>query len=292
MVRIGIGSDSIGKSRQLRIDGIMCKGFDQLMTLMPQIWLTPDMDRLFMDSATGRRRFLDRFSAYLNIAHAKALTTYEKSMRERNRLLQEEHYDERWLKGLESTMANTAIQITEIRLNAVNALSNGLEHIKHPHFPKADISLQCDISIDLQTFSPIEVQEKFQSTLYKNRALDAAAKRCLKGVHRSDIIIHHREKDMPAANCSTGEQKALLLGLILAQAHILKVETKVVPMLLLDEVTAHLDMTRRNALFETINTLGSQAWITGVDAHIFSSFSKNATHLQVVNGKVVPIDII
>jgi DNA replication and repair protein RecF len=285
-IQIGVGIDPGGDARRLRIDGASEKGFEKLARMIPQLWLTPLMDRLFVDAAAGRRRFLDRFAQGLAPNHSRTLLAYEKAMRERNRLLQDGQAAASWLDSLETTMAVEGVAIADARLQALDALANGLTQGHHPHFPQAEIALEGRLEAALRAQSAVEAEDEFRAHLQAARGLDAAAGRTLDGPHRSDFVVRHLEKDMPAASCSTGEQKALLVGLILAQARVLTRETGIVPLLLLDEVAAHLDSRRRAALFEVILQLGTQAWITGTDAAVFSEF--NVTHVQIINGEITP----
>ena len=265
------------------------------MRYCPQLWLTPAMDRLFVDSATGRRRFLDRFAVGLVAFHSKTLSAFEKAMRERNRLLQEHgpHASGAWLEGLENTMSETGVTIAETRLDALDVLSAALTEGHHPVFPQAEIALEGLLEAELRRSSAGQAEESYREMLHRNRALDAGAGRTLEGPHRTDLVTRHVSKDMPAAKCSTGEQKALLVGLVLAQARVLAQQTGAVPLLLLDEVTAHLDPSRREALFDVIQVLGAQAWLTGTDAHVFEGFvggrKDRASHLHVTDGAVAEL---
>ena len=270
MVRAGIGWRD--GARRVRIDGANGK-LDNMAHILPQLWLTPAMDRLFVDGASGRRKFLDRFAQSLNAGLSKALSAYEKAMRERNRLLQDNGGAQNgWLDGLEEAMALHGVAIAAARLTALDALAGGLSAIPEAAFPRAEIALLGTLEASLRTQSALEVEDGFRRHLAEARALDGAAGRCLEGPHRSDLQVHYAAKNMPAADCSTGEQKALLVGLILAQAHCVAVQRGAVPLLLLDEVAAHLDATRRAALAEILHALGGQSWITGTDEHSFDGF--------------------
>ncbi|MDD9841068.1 MAG: DNA replication/repair protein RecF, partial [Alphaproteobacteria bacterium] len=301
-IHIGVGMDANMDKRRLRINHAPAKGFNQLTQYVPQLWLTPPMDRLFVDNASQRRQFFDRFTQALIIDHRKNCNKYEKAMRERNRLLQENGVSQKtWLDGLETIMANTAIAIAEARLQALDALADSLtsESDKYAHmrvqnndFPQAHIALEGEIEAALRDRPAIEVETDFKTRLATNRFEDAKIGRTLIGPHRSDFIVRHAEKDIFASDCSTGEQKALLVGLVLAQARILAQRTALAPLLLLDEIAAHLDRRRQQALFEAILALGSQAWMTGTEARIFAEFSSAMTHLQVINGRIIPLDVV
>lgn len=270
LVRAGIGWRD--GARRVRIDGANGK-MDDMAHMLPQLWLTPSMDRLFVDGASGRRKFLDRFAQNLDASLTKSLSAYEKAMRERNRLLQDNGGAQNgWLDGLEEAMALNGVAIAAARLTALDALAGGLSAIPEAAFPRAEIALLGTLEASLRTQSALEAEDQFRRHLAAARALDAAAGRCLDGPHRSDLQVHYAAKNMPAADCSTGEQKALLVGLILAQAHCVAGQRAAVPILLLDEVAAHLDATRRAALAEILHALGGQSWITGTDKQSFDGF--------------------
>ena len=289
-IQIGVGVDVGTESRRLRINGREAKGFEQLTRLIPQLWLTPSMDRLFVEGAMGRRKFLDRFALYLAPSHNKSMGDYEKSMRARNRLLQEgELKNSAWLDSLEQIMACEGVAIADIRLCALDMLSACLLQDGHSDFPQAGICLEGHLESALRHKKAVEVEDDFRRYLRQSRRIDAEAGRTLEGPHRSDLIVHHVEKNIGASSCSTGEQKALLIGLLLAQARVLSCETGSVPILLLDEVVAHLDARRRVALFKSLSKLGTQAWITATDAHMFTEFSTHVIHLQIIDKKIVSL---
>lgn len=277
-VRAGVGfSVGDGKAgRQVRIDGDAAR-VDDLARLVPQLWLTPAMDRLFVDGAAGRRKFLDRFAQSLDVGLSRHISAYEKAMRERNRLLQTPGtpFDgNSWLDGLEEEMALHGVAIAAARLVALDALAIGLAAIPEAAFPRAEVALEGALEAALRARPALDVEDGFRLELRNARGLDASAGRTLSGPHRSDLQVLYAAKNMPAGDCSTGEQKALLVGLILAQAHSVAARTGDVPILLLDEVAAHLDANRRDALAEILAGLGGQSWITGTDANAFSGFSQ------------------
>ena len=277
-VRAGVGfaeGDNGKAGRQVRIDGENAK-VDDLARLVPQLWLTPAMDRLFVDGAAGRRKFLDRFAQSLDAGLSRHISAYEKAMRERNRLLQTPgtSFDTNsWLDGLEEEMALHGVAIAAARLVALDALAVGLAAIPEAAFPRAEVALEGALEAALRSQAALDVEDRFRLELRRARGLDASAGRTLSGPHRSDLQVVYAAKNMPAGDCSTGEQKALLVGLILAQAHSVAARTGDVPLLLLDEVAAHLDANRRDALADILAGLGGQSWITGTDAAAFSGFS-------------------
>jgi DNA replication and repair protein RecF len=257
------------------------------------VWLTPAMDRLWLDAAGDRRRFLDRIALGFEPAHAETSLAYEKAMRARNRLLKEPGWHDAWLSGLEAQMARAGARIARIRADALIRLAEAQEGAK-TLFPRAEMAILGDMenrfSRALRTGSDsaddldqLEVEEAaaLSRALADSRARDAAAGRTLTGPHRSDLEAIYAAKEMPAAACSTGEQKALLISLCLANARALAKATGAAPILLLDEVAAHLDADRRKALFGEIEALGAQAWMTGTGAELFEGLGGDALRLSV-----------
>ena len=257
------------------------------------VWLTPAMDRLWLDAPADRRRFLDRIALGFEPDHAEVSLTYEKAMRARNRLLREPGWDDAWLAGLEAQMARAGARIARARseslirlIEAQNGARIGVETL----FPRAELSILGDMEFHfsqaLRTgddLDQLEVEEaaSLSRVLASSRPRDAAAGRTLTGPHRSDLEAVYAAKNMPAAACSTGEQKALLISLCLANARALSEATGTAPILLLDEVTAHLDTSRRKALFGEIEALGAQAWMTGTAAELFEGLGGDAIRLGV-----------
>lgn len=284
----GTASNSLGGgrgTRKVRIDGTTRK-VEDLAPAVPQLWLTPSMDRLFVEGASGRRKFLDRFAQTLDVSLTRHLSAYEKAMRERNRLLQTANTalsGNSWLDALEEEMALHGVAMAAARLAALDALAGGLEAIPEAAFPRAAIALDGLLEADLRSRAAVDVEDGFRTRLAAARALDASAGRTLEGPHRSDFLVHYAAKNMPAGQCSTGEQKALLVGLILAQAHSVAARTGDVPLLLLDEVAAHLDAGRRAALAEILDHLGGQSWITGTEMAVFDGFGETASDSAVLS---------
>jgi len=290
-MRAAIHWEPGGDGRRLRIDGAPVRGLEKLTRALPQLWLTPAMDRLFLDGAGGRRKFLDRFAQTLDGGLAGHLNRFEKAMRERNRLLQTPQTPfagNAWLDGLEETMALEGTAIAAARLVALDALAAGLLQMPENAFPRAGVALEGSLeAIMREGCAAVEVEDAYRARLRDARGLDASAGRTLEGPHRSDLKVWHETKDMPAAQCSTGEQKALLVGLILAQARSVAARIGDVPVLLLDEVAAHLDARRRAALADILTDLGGQSWITGTDAQIFSAFMPDGRFLHLDAGGVL-----
>ena len=279
--------DNVSQSRQVVIDGVAQKSPGILAHQMRVIWLTPAMDRLFAGPASDRRRFLDRLVTANDPEHASRVLVFEKLMRERNLVLEDRYPDAVWLSGLEAQMAEAAAAIAAARLHAVAALQNHIKSLlKGSAFPASTLSLQGDLEDRLETMPAVQAEDEYRRLLLESRGIDKAAGRTLSGPHRSDLLVSHAPKSMAAALCSTGEQKALLIGLILAQAASVKEESGAAPVLLLDEVAAHLDAKRRSGLFETLNGLGAQSFMTGTDEALFNGLGKSADFLHVEAGMV------
>jgi len=233
------------------------------------------MDRLWIEGADGRRRFLDRMTLSFEPGHAEATLTYEKAMRERNRLLKDNVRDDYWYRALETQMAESGITIINNRKAAISELS-AAQAGAETSFPTADLEL-----IHADGATPPDTVEDFITALAEGRGRDLAAGRSLIGPHRADLQAVFSAKNVAARDCSTGEQKALLISLILANARALSASFGAPPILLLDEVAAHLDATRRAALYDEICALGAQAWMTGTGVELFDSLGGRATYLEV-----------
>jgi DNA replication and repair protein RecF len=262
-----------GSPRAVRIDG---KAATQLAMadVLPVLWLVPAMDRLWIEGAEGRRRFLDRATMSFLPGHAAAVLAYDRAMRERNRLLKDAVRDPHWYGALELQMARAGAAITANRRAALAALSAAQGGADDP-FPAADLAL-------VHPDPPFpEDEDGLRIALSEGRARDMAAGRALVGPHRADLLAVWRAKGMPAAQCSTGEQKALLISLILATARALPARTGVPPVLLLDEVAAHLDAGRRAALYDSLAALGLQAFLTGTGPELFADLRDRAQYFEV-----------
>jgi DNA replication and repair protein RecF len=262
-----------GGPRSVAIDG---KSAPQvaLGRLIRILWLVPSMDRLWIEGAEGRRRFLDRMTLSFDPAHAEAVLGYEKAMRERNRLLKDQVRDVSWYAALEGQMAAFGAAIQASRQATLQALADAQDGAQTA-FPAADLS------IDPRTERPAEGEAALRDALERERPRDMAAGRSLSGPHRADLEAIYRAKGVAARSCSTGEQKALLISLILANARALAARTGEVPILLLDEVAAHLDAGRRAALYDEILALGTQAFMTGTGAELFAELGERAQGLSV-----------
>ena len=275
-----------GGGRLVVIDGEVQKGSGALAQHMRLLWLTPAQDRLFAGPASDRRRFLDRLVAAFDPEHAARVLVFEKVMRERNLLLAETRPDGAWLSSLEAQMAEAAVAISAARLVGLEALQTHIgEGRSESSFPWAEIALEGEIEALVAQKPAVQVEDEYRSILRDSRGLDRAAGRTLRGPHRSDLGVVHGPKGMAAGLCSTGEQKALLIGLVLAQARAVKGMAGVAPILLLDEVAAHLDRARRKSLIEALRALGSQSWMTGTDAELFEAIIGQGAIFHVEDGQ-------
>ena len=263
-----------GAARQVRVDG---KASPQvsLSRIARILWLVPAMDRLWIEGAGERRRFLDRMTMSLEPAHADAVLGYEKSMRERNRLLKDQVRDPGWYAALEGQMAEYGAQVMRNRRETLARLAQAQDAATGP-FPAADLDV-----VDPDDSPAPEDEDALRETLSRGRHRDLAAGRTLIGPHRSDLAAIYRAKGMEARHCSTGEQKALLVSLILANARAVAQDFGAPPILLLDEISAHLDTDRRAALYDEIVALGAQAWLTGTGAELFTALGDRASWFEV-----------
>jgi DNA replication and repair protein RecF len=260
---IGTGLTQASASRQVRLNGVAAGSSADLGDIVQLIWLTPAMDRLFIESAGGRRRFLDRLVLGFDAGHARSATRYETAMRERARLLKYGPRDPAWLEGLENEMAEAGVLIAQARAATVEKLSRALqERGEAGVFPAAALNLTDELHLSSA--------DNLRGQLAASRMRDAEAGRTLVGPHTTDLHVRHTLKRADARDCSTGEQKALLISIMLADARELaRAREGLAPILLLDEIAAHLDEMRRAALFEEIHSLAAQAWMTGTDLSLF-----------------------
>jgi DNA replication and repair protein RecF len=286
------GGEAAGDGgRKVRINAAPARSADALLEWLRVAWLTPAMDSLFRGPAGDRRRYLDRLVLAIDPQHGQRALDYEKAMRGRNRLLAEGSRDDNWFDAIEAQMVETGVAIAAARAELVRLLAAIIEKLPSDGpFPQADIGIAGDLEADAGRLPAVEIEEKFRQALAHGRARDRAAGRTLDGPHRSDLMVRHRPKDMPAELCSTGEQKALLVGIALSHARLTGEMAGMVPILLLDEIAAHLDAGRRAALFSIIEDLGGQTFMTGTDAALFSSLEGRAQFLTVGHGAVSPTE--
>jgi DNA replication and repair protein RecF len=296
-VDIGTGQTATLKTtersgRMVRINGEASTS-GALADYVEVVWVTPALDGMFTGAASERRRFLDRLILCFDPAHAKLASRFERAMTQRNRLLSDGVRQPAQFESLELQMAETGTAIAAARNEAIAALSGVIgarrERDQQSPFPWSNIALDGGLETELMRQPAIEVEDSYAKQLAANRERDRAAARALDGPHRTDLIVGHGPKSMPAKLCSTGEQKALLLGLVLAHAEMIaERQDGLAPILLLDEITAHLDEARRGALFQEILRIGSQAWMTGTDRNTFAALEAQATFFSVDNGVVTP----
>ncbi len=287
-VEIGTGVDTTDETaaRKLRINGTPAKTADELTDHLCVLWLTPSMDGLFTGGSSDRPRFLDRLVLSLDPAHGRRASDFERAMRSRNKLLDERRFDPSWLSGIEQQMASLGIAMAMARQEMLGLLMRLIEETRETSpFPSASLALSG--FMDDQFSRPsVDLEDDYAAMLAESRHRDAAAGRTLDGPHRADLHVRHREKQMEAERCSTGEQKALLVGLILAHARLVANLTDHAPVLVLDEIAAHLDEGRRAALFDLIDALGGQAVMTGTDRAMFSALGERAQFFTIADGKV------
>ncbi len=277
---IGTGTTAAAPERRLVRINAAAAAASALGEWLSLLWLTPAMDRLFAEGAEGRRRFLDRLVLALEPAHAVHASRYDSAMRERNRLLSgDAPPDPAWLDALEARMADHGAALAEARQTTVTALNAEIAGQDDGPFARAGIAIEGWIAAD---------PDAFARDLRQSRARDTAAGRTLAGPHRHDLAVLHLAKAQPAARASTGEQKALLLGIVLAHADLVATRSGRRPILLMDEVAAHLDPLRRAALFDRLAASGGQIWLTGTEAPLFDGIGADATWLRVRGGGIEP----
>ena len=284
-------SETLSERRVVKINGEAASGPAALSDHMSVTWVTPRMDRLFLEGASVRRRFFDRIVSGLHGDHNRHLNAYEKAMRERMRLISDRYKqpDTAWVSALERRAAAEAVIIVANRLDALAHLRGQIDDHGTGPFPKADLALDGVLEAALSSKPALEVEELFRQILADNRGRDGASGRAHDGPHKSDFTAFHVAKEMPARMCSTGEQKALVLGIVLAAARMERALEGHAPIILLDEVAAHLDQERRAALFDELQELGSQVWLTGTEAALFSPLQGKAAMFNVCNGEISPL---
>jgi DNA replication and repair protein RecF len=286
------GAESAGAPsarRVVMLDGQKLKGSSALAGAVSVLWLTPRMDRLFQDGPSERRRFFDQLTAGLFPGHAAELAAYEKLMRQRLKLLTENAaFDEAWLAALEGRMAAHAVALAACRREMLDLLVAHLPFTRKGAFPLPKLALAGSVEALLDDRAALEAEEAFAKTLARQRSADRAQARTTEGPHRTDLLARHPDKDLAAGLCSTGEQKAMLIGIVLAGARLQRALKGRAPLLLLDEIAAHLDKTRRNVLFDELVALSAQAWMTGTAKSLFAPLAGAAAHFTVAAGSVRP----
>ena len=282
-----VGEDA-APARKCRIDRESVGSAAAFADHLRVIWLVPAMDQLFNGPASERRRFLDRLVLAIDAQHSSRVAALERSLRSRNRLLENPQSDPHWLDAVEHETAELAVAVAAARAETVHRLAAALAERKDETspFPAAAIALEGWMEKLLPVQSAIEIEDQYRTVLRDNRSRDTAAGRTLDGPHLSNLAVAHAGKGIAAADASTGEQKALLIRLVLAHAGLLKDMTGSAPILLLDEVVAHLDPKRRAALYDALTSLGAQVWMTGADPVAFGDIAGRAQIFEVQQGRV------
>jgi DNA replication and repair protein RecF len=278
------------RQRKVRINGASAPSPDALLDYLRVVWLTPAMDGLLTGPAGDRRRFLDRLVLTVDAAHARRTRNFDRLLAQRNKLL-EQGGENRWMEALESQLAEHAVAVALARAETVALLGArmGKRGEDMPMFPAGRLALTGGFEEALSGRSAAEAELCYRASLAADRSVDRAAGRTLQGPHRSDLEVVMADADVPAALASTGEQKALLLGLILAHAELVSDISGMTPILLLDEVAAHLDSDRRKVLFAALEALGAQAFMTGTDAALFDSLPRSRGHFCLCDGRLDPL---
>ncbi|MCW8914317.1 MAG: DNA replication/repair protein RecF [Magnetovibrio sp.] len=290
-VSVGTGLEAAtGSKRVVHVDGETQKAQSVLSQHFAAHWLTPQMDRLFLDGSQERRRFLDRLVFSFDPAHAGRITSYNHALRERARLLADNKMDDAWLSALEDTMATRGMAVAAARLQVAERLAGACTETSSL-FPACELAIDGLAEGWISALPALEVEDRLRAALKSSRTKDShvgGAGNSIDGrlPHQSDLLVTHAAKSMPAGQCSTGEQKMLLVGLVLAAARLSASDEGRVPVLLLDEVAAHLDADHRQALFNEVLALGCQAWFTGTDVELFAPLQGTAKFYDVADASI------
>jgi len=291
VLRVGTGRDpTTSERRVVRIDGEPVRGQAALGERFGMVWLTPPMDHLFLEGPGGRRRFLDRLVLGLDPAHASRVAAYAQVTRERSHLLRDGPADLEWLAALEEVMAEQGVAVAAGRRDTVQRLDRACAKAEGP-FPRARLTLVGTVERWLEEMPALAAEARFVAALAENRQSDGQAGGAAIGPHRSDLAVSLAEKGIAAEFASTGEQKALLIAILLAHAALQRATRGEPPLVLLDEISAHLDASRRAALFEGLRQLDSQAWLTGTDTALFAPLRSHAQFLSVHDGTLSPTSL-
>ncbi len=294
-VQLGSGRDNADssqpQSRKCRIDRAPVGSARAFADHVRVVWLTPSMDGLFTGPAGDRRRFLDRLVLAVDAEHGPRVTALERALRNRNRLLEDRFADSVWLDAAEREIAGIAVAVAAARSETVSRLAALITEGRDANspFPWADLALAGELESMIPDMPALEVEDRYRAMLRASRARDAAAGRTLVGPQASDLVVRHGPKNADAARSSTGEQKALLVGLVLAHARLVASMSGLVPLVLLDEIAAHFDPLRRGALYDSLAYLGAQVWMTGADPSAFADLRERATILRVSPGQVTAL---
>jgi DNA replication and repair protein RecF len=280
-------AEAAATSRRCRIDREPVGSAVAFGDHLRMVWLTPSMDALFMGAASERRRFFDRLVLAIDSEHSSRVSALDRSLRSRNRLLEERNTDGHWLDAVERETAELAVAVAAMRGETAGRLAASLRaRGAASAFPSAQVMLDGWMENALTNEPATSVEDRYRQILHDGRGRDAAAGRTLDGPHLTDLQVIYAPKNMPARDASTGEQKALLIGLVLAHAGLVAEMTGITPLLLLDEVVAHLDPARRAALFDELAGLGAQIWMTGADPAAFADIGSGGEVFEVANGRI------
>jgi DNA replication and repair protein RecF len=278
--------ESAAPVRKFRIDREPAASAAAFADHLRVVWLTPAMDSLFTGAPSERRRFVDRLALAVDAEHGSRVNALERALRSRNRLLEEPRPDAHWLDAVEHETAELAVALAGLRVETVRRLEAVLARRKDAAFPPAEIALNGWMEKLIPAHPAGEIEQRYRAVLRDNRSRDAAAGRTLDGPHLTDLAVTYARKGIAAADASTGEQKALLIGLVLAHARLIAEMTGHAPVLLLDEVVAHLDPSRRAALQVELAQLGAQVWMTGADRALFAEVEDAAVVVEVDSGQI------
>ena len=294
--RLGTGCEPPGHdgraTRLCRIDGAGVDSSIAFAEHVRVVWLTPDLDGLFRGAGSDRRRFLDRLVLAVDAGHGGRISALERALRSRNRLLEERPDDARWLDAIEREVAELGVAVALARRETVERLDRLIAETRDDAqpFPWAGVRLEGDLDDLVAVWPALEAEDRFRAALRNGRHRDRAAGRTLIGPQTTDLAVRHGPKDVPAGLASTGEQKALLIGLVLAHARLVRAMSGIAPIVLLDEVAAHLDPRRRASLFETLDALEGQVWMTGADPTLFAELQGAADIVRIAEGRIVAAD--
>jgi DNA replication and repair protein RecF len=278
--------DGAAAQRKCRIDREPVSSAAAFADHLRVVWLVPAMDSLFVGAPSERRRFLDRLALAVDAEHASRVNALERALRSRNRLLAEPRPDPHWLDAVEHETAELAVAVAAVRAEAVSRMERVLASRRESDFPPAELALDGWMEKLLPTHPALDIEERYRAVLRENRARDAAAGRTLDGPHVTDLSVVYMRKNIAAGAASTGEQKALLIGLVLAHARLITEMTASTPVLLLDEIVAHLDPGRRAALHAELAQLGAQVWMTGADPVAFAEVADRAAMIEIRSGRL------